>query len=80
MGYVRLTNLQRKRKMKANEYQIRQGGLFRCCLKTLEDTELSANPVEGDRISCFYCGTIMIMSKGSWGWDEANSVLVLASP
>ena len=66
--------------MKASEYQIRQGGLFRCCLKTLEETELSANPVEGDRISCSYCGTIMSMVNGSWEWDDANSVLVPASP
>ena len=66
--------------MKASEYQIRQGGLFRCCLKALEETDLDTNPVEGDRIHCFYCGTIMSMSKGSWAWAPQNSVEVPASP
>ena len=66
--------------MKANEYQIRQGGLYRCCLKTLEETELSDPPGEGDKIPCSYCGTTMSMSKGSWEWDAANSVLVPACP
>lgn len=64
--------------MKASEYQIRQGGLFRCCLVTLEETELLDPPEEGDKINCSYCGTTMSLSKGSWGWDEANSVLVPA--
>lgn len=66
--------------MKASEYQIRQGGLFRCCLVTLEETELSDPPEEGDKISCSYCGTIMRLKTGSWAWDEANSVLVPATP
>ena len=66
--------------MKASEYQIRQGGLFRCCLASLEETELSDPPKEEDKISCSYCGTTMSLKKGSWGWDEVNSVLVPASP
>ena len=66
--------------MKASEYQIRQGGLFRCCLVTLGETEIVDPPEEGDKIPCSYCGTTMSMQKGSWAWDEANSVVVLASP
>jgi hypothetical protein len=66
--------------MKASEYQIRQGGLFRCCLLTLEETELSDPPEEGDTITCSYCGQTMSMNKGSWGWDEVNGILVPACP
>ena len=66
--------------MKASEYQIRQGGLFRCCLKTLEETDLDTPPVEGDKIACSYCGTSMSMSTGSWEWDPDNSIEVPASP
>ena len=66
--------------MKANEYQIRQGGLYRCCLITLEETDLDTPPIEGDTIACSYCGTIMSMSKCSWEWDELNSIEVPATP
>ena len=66
--------------MKASEYQIRQGGLYRCCLITLEETDLDNSPADGDIIACSYCGTIMGMSKGSWEWDPRNSVEVPATP
>lgn len=66
--------------MKASEYQIRLGGLYRCCHTTLEETELADPPEEGDKISCSYCGTIMRLETGSWEWDETNSVIVPATP
>ena len=47
--------------------KVRIGGLYRCCLETLEES----NPfgIEGDEISCVYCGDYMRFNDGAWEWS-----------
>jgi hypothetical protein len=55
--------------MKASDFSIKQGGLMRCCIQTLMETELEAKPKDGDTIRCSFCGEAMTMHKGFWQWD-----------
>jgi hypothetical protein len=53
--------------------KVQEGGLMRCCLKTLDEerTEAAcaAKPAtEGDRIKCRWCDSEMIFSGGTWMW------------
>lgn len=51
--------------------RIRQGGLMRCCLATLDQQRYNpATPaVEGDKLACI-CKTPMRYRDGAWEWDH----------
>ena len=60
-------------------YSVRQGGLMRCCLQSLDDAMKKrldngdGRPAEGDRAKCDYHESWMIFRDGAWEWakDEA---------
>lgn len=45
--------------------EVRQGGLYRCCVETAEATVGQ----EGDILRCKYCGGSMIFVEGAWEWE-----------
>ena len=52
---------------------VKQGGLMRCCLATLE--ELYPNgpaqvATEGQVLPCAYCSSSMIFRAGYWEWNH----------
>jgi len=54
--------------------EIRTGGLFRCCIATLEDAwnagELPNS--DGSLIVCKYCrNATMRFRDGAWEWDKS---------
>lgn len=58
-------------------YRVRQGGLMRCCLLTLDDAMAELikiylpQPAIGERVSCGYCSDWMIRADdGAWEWDH----------
>lgn len=58
-------------------YQLRQGGLMRCCVQTLDDILFSLvetdqeQPAIGERICCAYHENYMIRAQdGVWEWDH----------
>lgn len=63
--------------MDEHAYQVRQGGLMRCCLGSLDSAlhELAMNdlpvPSVGTVIGCFHCKERMIKAEdGVWEWDH----------
>jgi hypothetical protein len=53
-------------------YRVHTGGLYRCCLATLDDamntTYKMVAPKEGDIVTCPHCKDRMIFTNGAWGW------------
>jgi hypothetical protein len=54
-------------------YQVRVGGLLRCCMASLAEAMESAvaPPKEGDTLICRYCGSPyggMEFRDGAWEW------------
>ena len=64
--------------VKASDYPIRHGGLFRCCIKTITDTELDAEPEEEHILKCNECSALIVLHKGFWQW--CDSAMIPASP
>jgi len=55
--------------MKASDnIYIKSGGLYRCCIQTLHETEVDRKPSDGDIIQCVHCGAKMMVHKGFWQW------------
>lgn len=55
-------------------YRVRQGGLMRCCLLSLDDAMVAATapPKEGDTLRCAYGKPDhgpMRFHDGAWEWD-----------
>lgn len=55
----------------ANERMVRQGGLMRCCLSTLADTDTPSEV--GTKLSCKYESDpnneqMVVASDGVWEW------------
>jgi len=54
------------------EYQIRIGGLMRCCTHTIDEAMQEAKdpPKEGDLLRCQYCRdeSGMRFHDGAWEW------------
>jgi len=52
------------------EYRVRGGGLMRCCLRSLDELEMTAAemPKEGEKLHCIYCSHDMIYRDGAWEW------------
>lgn len=56
-------------------YRVRQGGLMRCCLTSLDNYMLCciAPPKEGDKIQCASCKIGRIIFKaGAWEWTPGD--------
>lgn len=58
------------------KYEVRQGGLMRCCLASLEELMAAATvpPKEGDRVTCRGCNDVdgMVFRNGSWEWGASR--------
>lgn len=61
-------------------YQVRQGGLMRCCLLTLgrrhSATDLEGDLLhgeEGEILPCNYCNSSMVFTQGAWEWNKAKT-------
>lgn len=54
------------------EYKVRQGGLMRCCLASLDEAMEAATspPEEGNTLRCKYCSNSMIFVNDAWQWDR----------
>lgn len=57
---------------RATQFGFYQGGLFRCCIMSLENTILEDEPKEGDIIKCMYkyCTNSMIYQGDGWKWNR----------
>ena len=55
-------------------YRTRIGGLVRCCIQSLWDTEFEQAPKDGDTVKCNYCPEKMIFHDGAWEWDHPETV------
>lgn len=47
---------------------VRPGGLFRCCMLTIEDREAPGK--QGEIQPCDYCDAEMIFTFGAWEWKQ----------
>jgi uncharacterized protein (DUF1810 family) len=57
---------------------LRIGGVMRCCVETLNTTQV--REVAGEVLKCKYCSSSLIFRDGAWEWNrEPNSVLGDAS-
>lgn len=56
--------------MSGQGYNIRMGGLLRCCLSSLDGAmkEATEPPKEGDTLSCKCCGDGMVYHADAWEW------------
>jgi hypothetical protein len=55
-------------------YQVRVGGLLRCCIETLERymNHQDREPEESGAIMCDIFGHMMIFRRGAWEWDNTK--------
>lgn len=55
--------------------EARIGGLYRCCIMTLERADdagkLEGLP-EGSKIKCCSCGDMLRLRDGAWEWTPAD--------
>jgi hypothetical protein len=55
-------------------FRYSQGGLMRCCIKTLTDVAREGDDhIEGSELACRWCQTRMILADGVWKWDKSRS-------
>lgn len=61
-------------------YQVRQGGLMRCCLLTLArwhsqqiEDGFDAEGVEQQVLPCDHCSSSMTFIEGAWEWNKAKT-------
>jgi hypothetical protein len=57
----------------AQEYNVHIGGLFRCCLASIDEAMLEATipPKEGDTHTCKYCKKeTMVFENNCWRWKQ----------
>lgn len=47
---------------------VRPGGLFRCCMITIEERETAGK--QGEVQPCDYCDAEMIFNYGAWEWSQ----------
>jgi tartrate dehydratase alpha subunit/fumarate hydratase class I-like protein len=58
-------------------YTVRHGGLFRCCLATLEEEYDDKHPDSfhvGEILTCKYCKkpTMVLAKDGVWEWNRKD--------
>lgn len=51
-----------------NEWLVRQGGLMRCCLATIDNSTEPAS--EGKVKHCLYCSSSVVLKDGAWEWKR----------
>lgn len=58
-------------------YQVRHGGLMRCCLHSLDCAMVAAivAPKEGDLFRCEFCDSGMAFRSGAWEWDHQHEIV-----
>lgn len=57
--------------MSNEPFRVRIGGLFRCCMQTLDvkAAEGSLKGEEGERVTCLYCKKeTMVFHDGAYQW------------
>jgi hypothetical protein len=54
--------------MKMGETKISIGGLMRCCIGTLDESDLDREVHSGDVVHCKWCKSSMILEEGLWRW------------
>ena len=56
--------------MKANERRVAIGGLMRCCLRSIADSEEETEV--GSTMVCRWCtaGAMRVEEDGVWHWDH----------
>ena len=65
------------------EYRIRQGGLMRCCIASVQEymEETRTTPEEGTIIHCRYEKSAdngrMIFREGAWEWNRPKDSFTL---
>lgn len=53
--------------------RINTGGMYRCCIKHLEDDYLETStysPQDGETKTCPYCKSTNVCQGGVWSWQE----------
>lgn len=57
-----------------DKYRVKDGGLMRCCLASLDDAMVAAAdpPKDGDTVRCAYCDDAygMVFTDGAWQWAK----------
>lgn len=62
-------------------FTYRQGGMMRCCIKTLtglherivDDKTTSVTVAEGATLQCEWCASRIKFRDGAWEWDKTRS-------
>ncbi len=49
---------------------LRIGGVFRCCIETLDTTPVLEN--EGAILPCKYCKSSLRVRDGAWEWNDVD--------
>lgn len=60
----------------AQTFKYSQGGLMRCCIRTLTDAAVAGEldgKADGDKLPCRWCQSRMILDRGVWKWDQTRS-------
>ena len=57
-------------------YDVRDGGLFRCCLASLQEAMARAEqlPRNGDVLTCDICSEQMVYRLGAWEWEGVTAL------
>lgn len=50
------------------ERRIREGGLYRCCIETINTLQGDVRDEEGALIKCMHCGDRLRFRAGAWEW------------
>jgi hypothetical protein len=53
------------------------GGLLRCCIKTLEESDVQE--IKGEKLVCMYCKDTMFFDGQIWRW-KSNDLVHLGDP
>jgi len=53
------------------KHQIYPGGMFRCCIKTLEERDDSKDN-NGKVVVCPHCNAELILKDGHWQWKDTS--------
>lgn len=58
-------------------YRVKQGGLMRCCLASLDDHVVERDEdqhfKEGEILPCKWCKSSMIFTDGAWQWNHLEA-------
>lgn len=74
-----LTPEEKENSQKEQAMRINPGGLFRCCIRSMEIHEINnALPItEGSTLKCKYCQESMILEKNTWKWLKSSKEILV---